>query len=240
VIAGRMKGEECRTKSRGRTRPPHSTLNAADLLAKEVIMISSLFILLGIALAVGAIVGLTIMIRAYLHHRGKSLVTCPETRRPAAVHVNAGKAALDAMKSGQVQLQLDQCSRWPERDTCGQECLSQIENEPESCHVWNIAQQWFHGRSCAYCHRPIEQIHWHDHRPALLGPDNKTIQWNDVPPERLPEVFETHSPVCWSCHITETFRRQHPGGFVDRSWNRGAMGECIENEPGQKDVTPAM
>ena len=202
-------------------------------------MISSLFILLGIALAVGAIVGLTIMIRAYLHHRGKSLVTCPETRRPAAVHVNAGKAALDAMKSGRVPLQLDQCSRWPERDNCGQECLSQIENDSESCHVWNIAQQWFRGRSCAYCHRPIEQIHWHDHRPALLSPDKKTIQWNDVPPERLPEVLETHLPVCWSCHIAETFRRQHPSGFVDRPWNRGAMGECID-EPGPKDVTSAM
>jgi len=203
-------------------------------------MISTPFILLSIVCGVGAIIALTIMIRAYLRHRGENLVICPETRRAAAVHVNAGKAALDAMKSGRVPLQLDQCSRWPERDNCGQECLSQIENDSESCHVWNIAQQWFRGRSCAYCHRPIEQIHWHDHRPALLSPDKKTIQWNDVPPERLPEVFETHSPVCWSCHIAETFRRQHPGGFVDRSWNRGAMGECIEDEPGQKDVTPAM
>jgi hypothetical protein len=203
-------------------------------------MISTPFILLSIALVVGAIIALTIMIRAYIRHRGESLVTCPETRDPAAVHVNAGKAALDAMKSGRVQLQLDRCSRWPERENCGQECLSQIENDPEGCHVWNIAQQWFRGRSCAYCCKPIERIHWHDHRPALLGPDNKTVQWSDVSPEKLPKVLETHSPVCWSCHIAETFRREHPNDFVDRPWNRGAMGEYIEDEPGQEDITTTM
>jgi hypothetical protein len=149
--------------------------------------------------------------------------------------VNAGKAALKEAKVGPRRLELDRCSRWPEQQNCGQTCLSQIENDPEGCHVWNIAQQWFRGRSCAYCHKPIEQIHWHDHRPALLGPDKKTVQWTDVPPEKLPELFETQLPVCWSCHIAETFRRQRPDRFVDRPGNRGAMGEYVEDVPGPKD-----
>jgi len=101
-------------------------------------------------------------------------------------------------------------------------------------------QQWFRGRSCAYCHKPIEQIHWHDHRPALLDPEGKTVQWTDIPPEKLPEVFETHSPVCWGCHIAETFRREHPDDFVDRPGNRGAMGEYLEDRPRQEDVTTTI
>lgn len=202
-------------------------------------MISVPFVIVSVALIVGSIIALAIFFQTYLRHRGKSLVTCPETRRPAAVRVNAGNAALDAAKGGRVQLQLDQCSRWPERENCGQECVSQIENDREGCRVWNIVQQWYRSRSCAFCHEPIERIHWHDHRPALLGPDKKTIQWSDVPPEELPEVLETHSPVCWSCHIAETFRREHPDRFVDRPWNRGAMGEYIEDQSRQ-DTTPTI
>jgi hypothetical protein len=189
------------------------------------------FVFVSVALTVGAIIALTIMLRAYLRHRGKSLVTCPETRRPAAVRVDVERAALKAATIGPARLELDLCSRWPEHQDCGQSCLSQIENDAECCHVWNIVQQWFRGRSCAYCEKPIEQVHWHDHRPALLGPDKKTVQWTDVPPEKLPEVFETHSPVCWSCHIAETFRREHPDDFVDRPGNRGAMGEYVEDRP---------
>jgi len=203
-------------------------------------MASIPFVFVSVAVILTAVIALAVIFRAYLRHRGKSLVTCPETRRPATVRVNAGRAALNAAKSGTRRLQLDQCSHWPERQNCGQTCLSQIENDPENCHVWNIVQQWYRGRACAYCHKPIEEIHWHDHRPALLGPDKKTVQWNDVPPDKLPEVFETHSPVCWSCHMAETFRREHPNDFVDRPWNRGAMGEYIEDGTGQTDVTSTM
>ena len=201
-------------------------------------MISTPLVIVAVVLTVAAVTAITIMLRAYLRHRGKSLVTCPETHHAAAVHVNNGKAALNALKGEPMRLELNQCSHWPERENCGQTCLSQIENDPEGCHVWNIVQQWYRGRSCAYCHKPIEQIHWHDHRPALLGPDNKTVPWNDVAPEKLPEVFATHSPVCWNCHMAETFRREHPHDFVDRPWNRGAMGEYVD-EPGQKDITSA-
>jgi len=198
------------------------------------------FVFVSVALIVGSIIALTIMLRAYLRHRGESLVTCPETRHQAAVRLNVGKAALNDTKIGPRRLELDRCSRWPERQNCGQTCLSQIENDPEGCHVWSIVQQWFRGRSCAYCQKPIEQIHWHDHRPALLGPDKKSVPWTELPPEELPDAFESHLPVCWSCHIAETFRREHPDRFVDRPGNRGAMGEYVEDVPGPKDVkTPA-
>jgi hypothetical protein len=190
-----------------------------------------LLVIVGMILIAGTSIGLIVATRTYLKYRGKRLVTCPETRNPAAVHVNAGKAAVDVLEGKHPRIRLDQCSHWPERARCGQECLSQIENDPEGCSVWSIAQQWYRGRACAYCREPIEKIHWHDHRPALLSPEKKTVQWSEIPAEKLPDVFETHLPVCWSCHIAETFRREHPERIVDRPWKRGALGEYIADEP---------
>jgi hypothetical protein len=190
-----------------------------------------LSVIVGVVLIAVAVIGLIMAARTYLKYLGKSLVTCPEMRKPAAVHVNGGKAARDVLEGKHVRIRLDQCSHWPERESCGQQCLSQIENDPEGCSVWSIVQQWYRGRSCAYCRQPIEKIHWHDHRPALLSPEKKTVQWSEVPAEKLPEVLETHVPVCWSCHMAETFRREHPERIVDRPWKRGAMGEYIADEP---------
>jgi hypothetical protein len=59
---------------------------------------------------------------AYFGSRSKRLVTCPETHKAEAVDVAAGKAAIDAFLS-EPTLRLKQCSRWPERQDCGQECL---------------------------------------------------------------------------------------------------------------------
>jgi hypothetical protein len=193
-----------------------------------------LLVIAGAILLAGTSIGLIMVTRTYLKYRGKRLVTCPETRNPAAVHVNAGKAAVDVLEGKHARIRLDQCSHWPEREHCGQECLSQIENDPEGCSVWSIAQQWYRGRACAYCRQPIEKIHWHDHRPALLSPEKKTVQWSEIPAEKLPEVLQTHLPVCWSCHIAETFRREHPERIVDRPWKRGAMGEYIAEKPEER------
>jgi hypothetical protein len=189
-----------------------------------------LLVIVGIAFITATVIGLTITVRCYRKYWGKSLVTCPETRNPASVHVNAGRVVRSALQANRERIQLDQCSCWPERDRCAQECRSQIENDSQGCSVWGIAQQWYRGRACAYCRKPIEKIHWHDHRPALLSPEKKTVQWSDIPAEKLPEVFETHLPVCWSCHIAETFRREHPERIVDRPWKRGAMGEYLADE----------
>ena len=190
-----------------------------------------LILIAGLVLTASASVGLIMAVRTYLKYRGKSLVTCPETRNPAAVRVNASKAAVDVLEGKHARIHLDQCSRRPERESCGQECLSQIENDPEGCSVWSIVQQWYRGRACAYCHQPIQKLQWHDHRPALLSPGKKTVQWSEIPADRLPEVLGTHLPVCWSCHIAETFRREHPERIVDRPWKRGAMGEYLADEP---------
>ena len=154
-------------------------------------------------------------IRAYFQFRGKRLVTCPETQKPEAVEVAAGEAAVGAFLT-EPTLRLHECSRWPERQDCGQECLQQIEIDPQNCLVWSVVSKWYEGKSCVFCHKQIGPLHHLDHAPALLGPDFKTVEWNQIRPEQLPEVFSTHQPVCWNCHVAESFRRLHPELVVDR------------------------
>jgi hypothetical protein len=154
-------------------------------------------------------------IRAYWEFRGKRLVTCPETHASEAVNVAAAEAGLGAFFN-EPTLRLKECSRWPERQNCGQDCLQQIEADSRNCLLWNIVSKWYEGKKCVFCHKIIGTVHQWDHAPALLGPDFKTREWKDVPPEMLPDTFSTHQPVCWNCHVAATFRRVHPELVTDR------------------------
>ncbi len=141
--------------------------------------------------------------QTYFMYRGKRLVTCPETLETEAVDVAARKAAAWTFV-GESTLRLDRCSRWPERQDCGQECLKQVEPDPENCLLWNIVSQWYEGQCCVYCRKrfgPLLRLDDHlDHAPALMGPDHKTVEWSQFRPEQLPELFSTYRPVCWDCH----------------------------------------
>ena len=154
--------------------------------------------------------------RTYLKSRGVRVVTCPENTQPAAVKIDATHAAAKSLFSTP-HLHLQNCSRWPERKDCGQACLKQIEASPEGCLVRNILTEWYRDKSCAVCGKPIGEIHWADHKPALLSPARKTLAWEDVQPQDIPATLASHSPVCWNCHIVQTFCREHPELVVDRS-----------------------
>lgn len=165
--------------------------------------------------AIWAVVRLSIAARVYLTARGQRIVVCPETKQHAAVRVDALEAALQATAHAP-DFRLKRCSRWPERQDCGQECLAQIEAAPADCLVSTIINQWYAGQKCVFCEKPFTEIHWHDHPPALMNQKRETMQWNEIPGEKLPEVLATHQPVCWNCHIAETFRKERPELVVDR------------------------
>jgi len=153
--------------------------------------------------------------QAYYTYRGRWLVKCPETQQTAAVGVEARKAAATALW-GNPTLRLDQCSRWPERQNCGQQCLQQIETDPDHCLVWNIVSRWYEGQTCALCHKRFGRLKHLDHPPALMDADRKTTEWQEVRPEELAGILATYRPVCWDCHVTETFRRLNPELVVYR------------------------
>ena len=89
-------------------------------------------------------------------------------------------------------------------------------HDPAACLVWNIVHQWYAGKKCALCGKPFAHINWHDHRPALIDSEGRTVQWTEVQPEGLPAYFATHWPVCWDCHVAQTLRREHPELITDR------------------------
>ncbi len=155
--------------------------------------------------------------RAYFRLRGTRVVTCPQDRSTAAVEINAGKAARRAIV-GSPAFALTACSHWPERQACGRQCLAEIEQSPIDCLVRSHLEKWYEGRSCALCHRPVGAIDWYERRPALLTPDNKTLMWSDVDATHLDELLGTHKPVCFDCHIAETFRRTHPELVLDNPY----------------------
>ncbi|SRR5579871_6447981 len=171
-----------------------------------------------LALAVGLFIFRAIpSVQAFLDYRGKRLITCPDNHKPQAVDVDAKEAALGAFLA-EPTLHLKQCSRWPEKQDCGQECLSQIEADPENCLIWNVVGKWYEDKKCVLCHKPISRLRHLDHPPALQAPDHTTVEWIHVRPEQLPQIFATYQPLCWNCHVTETFRRLHPELVVERQY----------------------
>ena len=123
---------------------------------------------------------LTYVVRTYMRYRGKMLVTCPETNKVVAVEVVAEYAAM-TIGRGVPDLHLKSCTLWPERHDCGQECVEQIELSPEACRLRNILTSWYDRKACAFCHMRFGEIHWTDHKPALLNADHRIIEWQDVP-----------------------------------------------------------
>lgn len=177
-----------------------------------------LITLIVVVLAVGLFVFRAIPgVRAFFTFRGERLITCPESHTNEAVEVAAGEAAVGAFLS-EPTLRLKECSRWPERQGCGQDCLQQIEANPQDCLVWNIVSKWYEGKRCVLCRKEFSPLQHGDHVPALLGPDYRTTEWKDFATQDLPKVFETHQPVCWNCHVAETFRRVRPELVVDRKF----------------------
>jgi hypothetical protein len=179
--------------------------------------VNTVLYLLAAAVAAAALYVLLVpLVRLTLRFRGSRVVTCPETNAPAAVKVDALRAALQ----GPDQLLLQQCSRWPERQGCGQECIRQIEAAPEDCLVRSILTKWYAGKSCVACGRKLDEIDWMEHKPALMSSDGSSVEWHELAPEDIPRVLSTHRPLCWNCHIAGTFRREHPELVTDRSWKR--------------------
>jgi hypothetical protein len=185
-----------------------------DLVASFGIVISLAALILG--LAVGYY-WLRAAWPTFWRFRGAGVVTCPETGKPAGVSVDARHAAATAFQA-HPELRLSVCSRWPERAGCGQECLRQVEASPEDCLVRSLLARFYAGKSCVYCGKRFDAIEWHDHKPALLNADGRTIEWRELAPEQVPGALAADKPVCWNCHVAQTFKREHPELVTYRPW----------------------
>lgn len=178
-------------------------------------MLTAAYIFAALIGSVLVLFGIWYVARAYRRQRGEQFIICPETNRPAVVKVDAVHAALTSVV-GQPEMRLRDCTRWPQKKDCGQECLLQVETAPEECLVNSVLGKWYKGRACAYCGRRFAEINWSEHKPALRSPEKQLVEWRDVQIEKVFDVMKTHRPVCWNCFVAESFRRDFPQLVVDR------------------------
>ena len=177
-----------------------------------------------ILMAAALYFGFRWLIRASSKYRGSRIVICPETKKPAIVEVDSLHASLTATV-GLPDIRLEDCSRWPIKQQCGQECLIDLDVAPERCLVSGVLMRWYRDKNCVYCRKGFPELHWVDPRPALLSPDGKLLGWNEVNLDRLRSVLATCSPVCQDCYIAQKFRLDHPDLVVFRPWRNGITGD---------------
>jgi hypothetical protein len=148
-------------------------------------------------------------------NRGQRVITCPETKAPAGVVVDAGHAASGLFGQGP-DLRLSDCTRWPEKAGCGQECLSEVRDTGADCLVRNIVAKWYRGKDCAACGQPIGEIDWTASRPALVIADRSSVEWNAIPADKLMETLAVALPICFRCHTANRLVQDHPELVTDR------------------------
>jgi hypothetical protein len=179
------------------------------------VLVITLFTPIAAFLLIATAFVLIAAVRAWRTYRGVHVIQCPETRKPAAVRVDTGHAAVATVVDDTPDVRLASCSRWPERAGCDQACVPQIERDPEETRFDTILNDIFADQSCALCGCRIPGVSAVGHKPAFRGPDGKTTPCDAIAPERVYEVLESHRLVCWNCDVAETFRREHPELVID-------------------------
>lgn len=187
-----------------------------------------------VAIAAALWFGIRWLVRSFSKYTGPQIVTCPETKKPAIVEVDSLHASLTSTV-GLPDIRLQDCSRWPIKKQCGQECLTDLDVAPDRSLVSGVLMRWYRDKNCVYCSKLFQEVHWADHRPALLSPDGRLLAWNAVNLDNLQNVLETHSPVCWDCYIAQEFRLDHPDLVVFRPWRNEICGDADGSSASRRD-----
>ncbi len=180
------------------------------------------YLLAAVLLVAGIYFGIRYFVRARQKFSGEQVIICPETGKQAMVEVDAAHAAATSLL-GRTDLRLQNCWRWPIKQDCGQECLLQLDVASEDCLVRSVLEKWYRGKLCAFCERPFAEMHIADHKPALLNPEGATVEWGQIPIAATMSAMTTHLPVCWNCHVAQSFHREHPDMVVDRTSRSAAV-----------------
>jgi hypothetical protein len=186
---------------------------------------SSTLVLVAIV-SVFVAVGVLLLLAAWLRVTATRVVTCPANHQLVSVRVAGFPALLHRWfgpRARAEEVTLASCSRFQGKPRCDQRCVTQIEAAPDGCLLWPMVERWYHGKACARCAKVFTTISHGDQRPGLLDPSGRSRDWNDVPIDQLEQVFATHRPVCWDCHVVEQLYLRHPELVVERDPKWGAM-----------------
>jgi hypothetical protein len=171
-------------------------------------------VILGFAVGMLVWLGIIPAVLAIRRLAGTRLVTCPATRDVAAVGFDRTHAVKTALAHYEAEPQLGRCSLWPGLYGCDQACLTEA-LKPDT-DVTTFVEHWRSGRRCVLCRTLLVDSPFVGHHFALRSANGMTTEWPDLPPQALPEALRTRLPVCWNCHIAESFRRDFPHLVTDR------------------------
>lgn len=188
-------------------------------------MNTAAYVILAAVLGAALYFGIRRLARTFSKVRGARTVSCPETGNPTVVKIDAIRATLTS-SLGDPHIRLQDCSRWPHKRDCGQECLVNLDVAPEECLVSSVLMRWYNGKICIYCSKKFEKLNWVDHRPALRTPEGELVEWRDVSVKKVSDALQTYLPVCWDCYIAQSFRRDHPELVVIRPVPNGIRGDA--------------
>ncbi len=178
-------------------------------------MMTGIYLIVAALIIVATYFGIRYFVRTSQEFGGERVIICPETGKQAMVEVDVQHAALTSLV-GQTDLRLEHCTRWPIKQECGQDCLLQLDCASEECLVRSVLEKWYREKTCAFCKRPFDEPHMIDHKPALLNPEGLTVTWTQIPLAGANKAMANCLPVCWNCHVAQTFRRDHSELVVER------------------------
>lgn len=173
------------------------------------------YIIVAALVVVAVYFGVRYFVRTTRRFGGSRVIICPESGKQAIVGVDTRHAALTSLV-GQTDIRLESCWRWPLNEDCGQKCLLQLDVAPEQCLVRSVLTKWYRGKKCAFCERSFAEMDVFDHEPALFKPEGITVEWEEIPMSGVNEAMSNYLPVCWNCHIAQTFYHEHPDLVVER------------------------
>ncbi len=101
----------------------------ADSVHRALVLIGTVYLIFAVAIAIIVCIAgffLARMLIEFVQFRGRRQVLCPETGGVAIIRIDALHAAVSSAVADP-DLQVIDCSRWPERQNCGQESVLRIQ-----------------------------------------------------------------------------------------------------------------
>jgi hypothetical protein len=92
---------------------------------RALVLIGTVYLIFAVTIAIILCIVsffLARMVIEFVHFRGRRQVICPETGGFATIRIDALHAAVSSAVDDP-ELHVTHCSRWPERQGCGQECV---------------------------------------------------------------------------------------------------------------------
>ena len=126
-------------------------------------MNTAAYVIIAAIVATGLYFVIRWLVASFSKFSGSRPVTCPENGKRELVEVDATHAAF-TNAVGRPEIRLQNCSRWPLKQDCGQECLVNLDVAPEDGLVSGVLMR-MRGKAAHPAGSRVQV--WHEHDLAV-------------------------------------------------------------------------